>query len=87
MAARILSSCRKAILGNWRLATVNVRTASGVLSDWLRWRDPQLTREEFAARWCHRNVLCAVGEESDGLAPYPVECAAPGAAASMTLAT
>ncbi|BDA47361.1 hypothetical protein COCOBI_10-2080 [Coccomyxa sp. Obi] len=65
VAARILSSCRKAILGDWRLATVNVRTASGVLSDWLRGRDPQLTREEFAARWCHRNVLCAVGEEPD----------------------
>ncbi|BDA47893.1 probable LINE-1 retrotransposable element ORF2 protein at N-terminal half [Coccomyxa sp. Obi] len=55
----------KAILCDWRLATVNVRTASGVLSDWLRGRDPQLTREEFAARWCHRNVLCAVGEEPD----------------------
>ena len=65
VAARILSSCRKAILGDWRLATVNVRTASGVLSDWLRGRDPKLTREEFAARWCHRNVLCTVGEEPD----------------------
>ncbi|BDA49659.1 hypothetical protein COCOBI_14-2790 [Coccomyxa sp. Obi] len=47
VAARLLSSCRKAILGDWRLATVNVRTTSGVLSDWLRGRDPKLTREEF----------------------------------------
>ncbi|BDA42545.1 hypothetical protein COCOBI_03-4350 [Coccomyxa sp. Obi] len=71
VAARLLSSCRKAILGDWRLATVNVRTTSGVLSDWLRGRDPKLTREEFTARWCHRNVLCAVGEGPDAQLSIP----------------
>ncbi|BDA42544.1 hypothetical protein COCOBI_03-4340 [Coccomyxa sp. Obi] len=71
VAARLLSSCRKAILGDWRLATVNVRTTSGVLSDWLRGRDPKLTREEFTARWCHRNVLCAVGEGLDAQLSIP----------------
>ncbi|BDA41566.1 hypothetical protein COCOBI_02-3470 [Coccomyxa sp. Obi] len=70
VAARLLSSCRKAILGDWRLATVNVRTTSGVLSDWLRGRDPKLTRE-FTARWCHRNVLCAVGEGLDAQLSIP----------------
>ncbi|BDA50463.1 hypothetical protein COCOBI_16-1390 [Coccomyxa sp. Obi] len=71
VSARLLSSCRKAILGDWRLATVNVRTTSGVLSDWLRGRDPKLTREEFTARWCHRNVLCAVGEGPDAQLSIP----------------
>ncbi|BDA40487.1 hypothetical protein COCOBI_01-1400 [Coccomyxa sp. Obi] len=71
VAARLLSSCRKAILGDWRLATVNVRTTSGVLSDWLRGCDPKLTREEFTARWCHRNVLCAVGEGPDAQLSIP----------------
>ncbi|BDA46019.1 hypothetical protein COCOBI_08-1110 [Coccomyxa sp. Obi] len=71
VAARLLSSCRKAILSDWRLATVNVRTTSGVLSDWLRGRDPKLTREEFMARWCHRNVLCAVGEGLDAQLSIP----------------
>ncbi|BDA47098.1 Transposon TX1 uncharacterized 149 kDa protein [Coccomyxa sp. Obi] len=51
VAARLLSYCRKAILDDWRLATVNVRTTSGVLSDWLRGRDLKQTREEFTARW------------------------------------
>lgn len=75
VAARILSSCRKAILGDWRLATVTVRTASGVLSDWLRGRDPKLTREEFTARWCHRNILCATGEgpEAQLLIPWSAQ--------------
>lgn len=68
VAARILSSCRKALLADWRLATVNVRQTAGVLSDWLRGRDPSITREEFAVRWCHRAVLCAL-EELPGAHP------------------
>ena len=68
VAARILSSCKKALLADWRLATVNVRQTAGVLSDWLRGRDPMITREQFAARWCHRAVLCAL-EELPGAQP------------------
>ncbi|CAL8467208.1 g6760 [Coccomyxa elongata] len=65
VAARILSSSRKALLGDWRLATVTIRQTAGVLSDWLRGRDPKLTREEFRERWCHRDVLCVLGVEPD----------------------
>ncbi|CAL8471721.1 g11263 [Coccomyxa elongata] len=62
-APGILSSCGKVVLGDWRLATtVNIRTKSSVLSDWLRGRDP---KTKFTVRWWHLNVLCAVGE-----APY-----------------
>lgn len=68
VAARILSSCRKALLADWRLTAANIRLTAGVLSDWLRGRDPTLTREEFAARWCHRAVLCAL-EELPGAQP------------------
>ena len=68
VAARILSSCKKALLADWRLATVNVRQTAGVLSDWLRGRDPMITREQFAARWCHRAVLCAL-EDLPGAQP------------------
>ena len=60
LAARILSSCRKALLADWRLVTVDIRQTAGVLSDWLRGRDPTLSREEFVRRWCHRDVLCTV---------------------------
>ena len=60
VAARVLSSCRKALLGDWRLATVTIRQTAGVLNDWLRGRDPTLTREEFRERWCHRD-LCELG--------------------------
>ncbi|CAL8465444.1 g4980 [Coccomyxa elongata] len=65
VAARILSSSRKALLGDWRLATVTIRQTAGVLSDWLRGRDPKLTREEFRERWCHRDVLCVLVAEPD----------------------
>ena len=65
VAARVLSSCRTALLGDWRLATVTIRHTAGVLSDWLRGRDPQLTREAFRDRWCHRDVLCALGAAPD----------------------
>ncbi|CAL8465445.1 g4981 [Coccomyxa elongata] len=56
---------RKALLGDWRLATVTIRQTEGVLSDWLRGRDPKLTREEFRERWCHRDILCVLGAEPD----------------------
>ncbi len=36
VAARILASCRKALLGDWRPAAVTIRQTAGVLSDWLR---------------------------------------------------
>jgi len=65
VAARILSSSRKALLGDWRLATVTIRQTEGVLSDWLRGRDPKLTREVFRGRWCHRDILCVLGAEPD----------------------
>ncbi|CAL8465738.1 g5274 [Coccomyxa elongata] len=65
VAARILSSSRKALLGDWRLATVTIRQTAGVLSDWLRGRDPKLTREAFRERWCHRDILCVLGAEPD----------------------
>ncbi|MBF6614929.1 MAG: hypothetical protein IVW55_17625 [Chloroflexi bacterium] len=52
-----MSSCRKALLADLRLATTNIRLSAGVLSDWLRGRDPTLSREEFTAHWCHRRVL------------------------------
>lgn len=74
VAARIISSSRKAILGDWRLATINVRNTAGVPSDWLRGRDPKLTREEFTARWCHRDVLCALGAAPD--AQLVIHCSA-----------
>ncbi|CAL8468447.1 g7987 [Coccomyxa elongata] len=74
VAARVLSICRKALLGDWRLATVTIRQ-TGVLSDWLRGRDPKLTWEEFREHWCHRDILCELGA-----AP---KHATPGAAALM----
>ncbi|CAL8464450.1 g3996 [Coccomyxa elongata] len=58
VAARVLSSCRKALLGEWRLSTVTIRQTAVVLSDWLRGRDPKLARGEFRDRWCHRDILC-----------------------------
>ncbi|CAL8466117.1 g5653 [Coccomyxa elongata] len=72
VAARILSSSRKALLGDWRLATVTIRQTASVLSDWLR--DPKLTREEFRERWCHRDVLCVLGAEPD--AQLLIHCSA-----------
>ena len=65
VAARILSTCRKALLADWRLATANIRLSAGVLSDWLRGRNPTLTGQEFTARWCHRGVPCTVDDLLD----------------------
>lgn len=65
ITARIVSSCRKAILADWRLATVSIRLSADVLSDWLRGRDPTLSRQDFSARWCHRGVLCTVDDHPD----------------------
>ena len=58
--ACILSSCRKALLADWRLAAVNVWQTAGMLSDWLRECDPMVTREDFAARRCHRRICIVV---------------------------
>ena len=88
VAARILSSCGRPSLGDWRLATVNVRTSIRRAQRLAaRAATLHLTREEFAARMVPSERPCEVGEEPDGQLLHPVVRAAPGAAAGMTLAT
>ncbi len=37
----------------------DIRLRAGVLSHWLRGRQPTMTAEAFQSRWCHEEVLCS----------------------------
>ena len=44
---------------NWLLVGSDIRLRAGVLSHWLRGRQPSMTAEAFQSRWCHGEVLCS----------------------------
>ena len=44
---------------DWLLVGSDIRLRAGVLSHWLRGRQPTMTAEVFQSRWCHEEVLCS----------------------------
>jgi len=48
---------------DWKLVGSDIRLRAGVLSHWLRGRQPKMTAEAFQSRWCHGEILCSRPEE------------------------
>ena len=46
--------------------TTDVRWSAGVPASWFRGRDPQMTLEEFKAKWCVGNVIASVDDSQQG---------------------
>jgi hypothetical protein len=52
IAARIISAARSQMRRDWLLVGSDIRLRAGVLSHWLRGRQPTMTAEVFQSRWC-----------------------------------
>ena len=48
---------------DWLLVGSDIRLRAGVLSHWLRGRQPAMTQEHFQQRWCHGHALCSLPED------------------------
>ena len=48
---------------DWLLVGSDIRLRAGVLSHWLRGRQPAMTQEQFQQRWCHGDALCSLPED------------------------
>ena len=48
---------------DWLLVGSDIRLRAGVLSHWLRGRQPATTQEQFQQRWCHGDALCSLPED------------------------
>ncbi|CAL5222518.1 g4893 [Coccomyxa viridis] len=59
IAARVISAARIQMRRDWLLVGSDIRLRAGVLSHWLRGRQPTMTAEAFQSRWCHEEVLCS----------------------------
>ena len=59
IAARVISAARNQMRSDWLLVGSDIRLRAGVLSHWLRGRQPSMTAEAFQSRWCHGEVLCS----------------------------
>ena len=59
IAARVISAARIQMRRDWLRAGSDIRLRAGVLSHWLRGRQPTMTAEAFQSRWCHEEVLCS----------------------------
>ena len=63
IAARVISAARTQMRCDWMLVGSDIRLRAGVLSHWLRGRQPKMTAEAFQSRWCHGEILCSRPEE------------------------
>ena len=59
IAARVISAAKDQMRSDWLLVGSDIRLRAGVLSHWLRGRQPSMTAEAFQSRWCHGEVLCS----------------------------
>ena len=61
-----------------RLVGSDIRLRAGVLSHWLRVRQPTMTAGVFQSRWCHEEVLCSrpaeVTEPHTCTGQLPIQC-------------
>lgn len=62
VAARVLAAARALMRRDWLLVVTDLRQESDVLSDWLRGRQPSLSRADFDSRWCHNSILCRLAD-------------------------
>ena len=53
--SRLSSQVRR----DWLLVGSDIRLRAGLLSHWLRGRQPTMTAEVLQSRWCHEEVLCS----------------------------
>jgi hypothetical protein len=53
-----MADARAMIRRDWLLVDNDIRQHTDVLSDWLRGRQPCLSRAAFVSRWCHAGVSC-----------------------------
>ena len=63
IAARVLAAARDRMRRDWLLVGSDIRLRAGVLSHWLRGRQPAMTQEQFQQRWCHGDALCSLPED------------------------
>ena len=63
IAARVLAAARDRMRRDWLLVGSDIRLRAGVLSHWLRGRQPAMTQEQFQQRWCHADALCSLPED------------------------
>ena len=53
IAGRVIAAARDQMRRNWLLVGSDFRLMAGLLSHWLRGRQPSITQEHFQQRWCH----------------------------------
>ena len=63
IAARVLAAATQQMRQDWLLVGTDIRLRAGVLSHWLRGRQPRLSTEQFKQRWCQAELLCSMPEE------------------------
>ena len=63
ITARVLAAARDRMRRDWLLVGSDIRLRAGVLSHWLRGRQPAMTQEQFQQRWCHVDALCSLPED------------------------
>ena len=63
IAARVLAAARERMRRDWLLVGSGIRLRAGVLSHWLRGRQPAMTQEQFQQHWCHGDALCSLPED------------------------
>ncbi len=70
---------------DWMLVGSDIRLRAGVLSHWLRGRQPKMTAEAFQSRWCHGGGPLQQARGGDRAATHTLDGCASGAATAVSL--
>ena len=70
---------------DWMLVGSDIRLRAGVLSHWLRGRQPKMTAEVFQSRWCHGEIRIPLQQAGggDGGPTHTLERCASGATTAV----
>lgn len=60
VVSRFVAVLRQHVCSDWQRVVGDIRWGTGMPAGWFRGRDPRLSREAFAHKWCVRGVIAAL---------------------------
>lgn len=60
VVSRFVAVLRRQVCSDWQRVVSDIRWGNGLPAGWFRGRDPRLSREAFARKWCVRGVVASL---------------------------
>ena len=65
---RFVAELRRYVLLDWQRVKEDIRWQAGVPFTWLQARDPRMSRQRFASKWCRNGVVARLVDDDEDTA-------------------